>query len=148
METPDGERRQPRPVRPGDAADYEGTFDVEDYTTGLVRFAGGPSMNFNIAWAANGPDVGFIELLGEKGGLIFSPGQEIVLRTTKGKKLADLPQPLVSDEPGGDRQLRLFVAACRGEGDVPATPEQGLVVVKVLEGIAASAKAGREVLVN
>lgn len=128
--------------------DYEGTFDVEDYTSGLVRFAGGPSMNFNIAWAANGPDAAFIELLGEKGGVVFSPGQEIVLRTTKGKKLADVPQPLVSAESGGDRQLRLFVGACRGQGDVPATAEQGLVVVRILEGIASSAKAGREVEVK
>ncbi len=127
---------------------YEGTFDVEDYTSGLVRFAGGLSMNFNIAWAANGPDAGFIELLGEQGGLIFAPGQDIVLRTTKDRKVVDLPQPIVGNEDYFARQLRLFVAACRGEGEVPATPEQGLVVVKLLEGVAASAKAGREVVVK
>jgi predicted dehydrogenase len=128
--------------------DYNGTFDVEDYTTGLVRFAGGLSMSFNIGWAANGPDASFVELLGNKGGLIFSPGQGVLLRTTRGKQLADLPQGLISEEDCFVRQLRLFVAACRGKGKVPATPEQGLAVVKVLRGICDSARAGREITVR
>ena len=46
----------------------EGVCDVEDYSTGLVRFEGGCTMVFDIVWAANAPDQQYIEIMGDKGG--------------------------------------------------------------------------------
>ncbi|MCE5277248.1 MAG: Gfo/Idh/MocA family oxidoreductase [Planctomycetaceae bacterium] len=128
---------------------YDGTFDVEDYTTGLVRFGKSATMNFNIAWAVNGPDAGFIEFNGTKGGAVFMPwGDKVTLYTEQKKQVANVELPLASTEEFFARQGRLFAAACRGKGNVPATPEQGLDVVRVLTAINRSAKAGKEVKVQ
>ncbi|MCE5328473.1 MAG: Gfo/Idh/MocA family oxidoreductase [Planctomycetaceae bacterium] len=125
---------------------YDGTFDVEDYTTGLVRFGKSATLNFNIAWAVNGPDAGFIEFNGTKGGAVFTPGgDKVTIFTEQKNQPANVEVPVISTEEFFTRQARLFAAACRGKGQVPATPEQGLDVVRVLTAINASAKAGKEV---
>ena len=128
---------------------YNGTFDVEDYTTGLIRFGKKATINFNIAWAANGPDAAFIELLGDKGGVVWTPGGDsVTLHTQRGRKIVDTPVKVVSTENYFEREFRLFARAARGKGDVPATAAEGLAVVKVLAAIDASARKGREVKIG
>lgn len=47
----------------------DGTYDVEDFVTGLIRTEG-PTISFNGAWAQNiGEDARFIEFLGTRGGI-------------------------------------------------------------------------------
>ena len=50
-------------------AKLDGTFDVEDYSTGFIRFGQQATLSFEISWAANSRDESFIEILGDKGGM-------------------------------------------------------------------------------
>ena len=70
---------------------YKGKFDVEDYATGLVRFGRKATMSFEIAWAANSADAGFIEIIGDKGGCRIFEGKPFLLRTEHNGGLAGHP---------------------------------------------------------
>ncbi|MBT7164965.1 MAG: Gfo/Idh/MocA family oxidoreductase, partial [Victivallales bacterium] len=67
---------------------YEGTFDVDDYAAGLVRFGDKATMSFEVAWAANANDEQMLEILGTKGGI--KVGGDTVLLTEVDDMLADV----------------------------------------------------------
>jgi len=122
----------------------DGVFDVEDYSTGLVRFADAATMSFEIAWAANAKGESFVEILGEKGGARVFAG-ELRVFTEHNGRVADIC-PQFKDKPDPfQEQARTFVAACRGEQPPAATAEQGLTVMKLIDAIYASSEQDREV---
>ena len=122
---------------------YDGVFDVEDYSSGFVRFGGKMTLSFEIVWAANAPGGSFIELLGDKGGVRFE-GEKVTLYTEHDGHLADIvPQLAAANQY--EVQAVKFVGACRGENDPPATLPQGCTVMKLLDAIYASSEAGAEV---
>ena len=123
---------------------YHGTFDVEDYSTGLVRFGGKCTMSFEIAWAANTDGQSFIELLGDRGGVHFD-GTKLTVYTEHNGRLADITPQFDGKVNGFEAQKDRFVDACRGLIPSPATLEQGRTVMKLLDAIYASGEAGREV---
>jgi predicted dehydrogenase len=128
--------------------DFDGVFDVEDYATGMVRFGSGATMVFDIAWAANTDDAGFIEILGDKGGVRFSPGQPLKVYTEYRGNVADI-QPQVQDRGNNfHRQIESFAAACRGEVEPAATGPQGVTAMKIIDGVYASSEQNREVVIG
>jgi predicted dehydrogenase len=127
---------------------YDGVFDVEDYAAGFVRFGPKASMSFEISWAGNIQEQGFVELLGDKGGVRVLEGKPTTILTEFQGHVADVtPQ---YPDPGNrfHLQARKFLAACRGEGAPAATGEEGLIVMKLIDAVYASAAAGREVAVG
>lgn len=65
--------------------DFSGTYDVEDYTTGMVRTSG-PSISFSGAWAQNiNETANYVEFHGNKGGIKLEYGKDFVLLTFKDK---------------------------------------------------------------
>src|SRR5690606_29003311 len=61
----------------------EGTFDVEDFITGLIR-TNGPTINLNGAWAQNiGESAIFVEFLGSKAGIKLNYGGEFTIYSSK-----------------------------------------------------------------
>lgn len=123
---------------------YDGKFDVEDYATGLVRFGKDASMDFDIAWAANAEDRGFVEILGDKGGLRMLDSKPLTLLTEHNGHLADIT-PKHAEVNIFHTQAGKFIAACRGECPPAATAQEGLTVMKLLDAVYASSKAGKEV---
>ena len=79
--------------------DYSGTYDVEDFVTGMVRTAG-PTITLNGAWAQNINDKAtFIEFLGDKAGIklqyggnftIWSSRDGVLYETTPSFSTADM----------------------------------------------------------
>ncbi|MGI5851552.1 MAG: Gfo/Idh/MocA family protein, partial [Caldicoprobacterales bacterium] len=66
---------------------YDGTYDVEDSITGLIRTEG-PVITVNGAWAQNiGENEMFIDFMGTKGGIRLMYGADFKLYTTKGGAL-------------------------------------------------------------
>lgn len=126
---------------------YDGVFDVEDYACGTVRFGGGASMSFDVGWAANTPGESYVELLGDKGGVRIGAGPTTLL-TEVGGRVADVKLQYATEGDGFATQLTKFAAATRGEGEPPATGEQGVVAMKLIGAIYASAAAGREVTIE
>ena len=126
---------------------YDGVFDVEDYATGFVRFGRQATLNFDISWAANTNDEGYVELLGSEGGARITDGSTLAIFTEHQGRVANI-QPQYAVNQGLDsfaKQARKFLAACRGEAEPAATGAQGLIVMKLIDAIYASGAAGREV---
>ena len=125
-------------------------FDVEDLACGLVKFANGATLILEASWALNQQEREHMttNLYGDRGGLVH--------RNVHGGY--DFTAEIFTDE-GGDQYTRKldwrtgttpssyheFVDSIIDERPPLATGEQGLKVMKILEGIYKSAESGREV---
>jgi len=126
---------------------FKGKFDVEDYATGLVRFGRKATLSFEISWAANSEGGGFVELLGDKGGVRLLDGKPLTFLTERDSRVVNVV-PLTAQE--GNRfhaEIDAFIAACRGEQPPAATAEEGRTVMRLMDAVYASAKSGREVAI-
>ncbi len=123
---------------------YEGTFDVDDYAAGFVRFGKKATLSFEVAWACNAEDDSSVELLGDKGGIKFGGAQTTLLTEMDGK-LADVKLSYSKEQEQFPTEMRKFVAAVQGKGEVPATGEQGVIVMRLLDAIYKSSAMDCEV---
>ncbi len=126
---------------------FDGVFDVEDYSTGLVRFGNKASMVFEIAWAANTEGGQYIEILGDKGGVRMFNGKPMTIFTENNNHIADITPQIDDTANRFHREIKAFIKACRGECPPAATAEEGLTVMKLIDAVYASGKAGREVAI-
>ncbi len=124
---------------------FDGTFDVEDYSTGFVRFGKTATLSFEIAWAANAKGESYVEFMGDKGGTRLLDGNPLTIYTEHEGALADIA-PRIDDRPNHyDLQAQTFISACRGESPPPATAQQGLVVMKLIDANYKSSELNKEV---
>jgi predicted dehydrogenase len=122
-----------------------GTFDVEDYASALVRFDGGATLSLECSWAANIQSGAFsTQLLGDKGGALLEVGGGLKLFGEHRGNLVDMaPQFAKADR--FLEEVNNFLAAARGDGQPLCTPEQGIIVQKIIDAIYKSSDAGKEV---
>lgn len=126
---------------------YKGVFDVDDYATGIVRFPKNLTLSFELSWAANCEPDNFVEVLGNKGGLRLGENKPLTIFTEHNGRIADV-QPKYAESDGFLAQAESFARAVRGRCKPPATGEQGLIVMELLDAIHSSAKCHREVAVR
>ena len=124
---------------------YNGVCDVEDYATGLVRFGRKATLSFEIAWAANVEASSYIELMGDKGGVRTMDGKPLKILTEYEGRLADITPQFNANISPFHVQASKFLAACRGECSPAATADEGLIVMRLIDGVYKSAKSGQEV---
>ncbi len=127
---------------------YKGKFDVEDYSTGFVRFGNKATMSFEISWAANAEEESYLELLGDKGGARLFGEKPLTIFTEHAGQLANIRPQFDSKDDAFLVEVRKFLAACRGEIKPVATGAQGEIVSKLLDAIYASSAAGKEVKIK
>lgn len=123
---------------------YEGTFDVDDYVAGMVRFGKQATMSFQVAWASNAKDEMSLEILGTKGGFKTGDG-DLILRTENDSNIIDVKPIFDANNDGFVAELTKFAKAIKGEGEIPATGEQGVIVMKLLDAIYKSSELDQEV---
>ncbi|MCL2498307.1 MAG: Gfo/Idh/MocA family oxidoreductase [Symbiobacteriaceae bacterium] len=121
-------------------------FNVEDSACGIIRFANNASLLFDVSWALNGSPTPQPSawLYGSKAGCSLNP--LVIFGETAGylsdNKPIYLPRT-IADMFG--LQARHFLDCIHGL-DTPLTPAvDGVTVQKMLNGIYASAAAGKEV---
>jgi predicted dehydrogenase len=124
---------------------YKGKFDVEDYSTGFVRFGNKATMSFEISWAANAQDESFVEVLGDKGGARLFGEKPLTILTEHGGQLVDIAPQYNSKVNAFHAQAKKFISACRGEIEPVATGQQGQTISRLLDAIYASSTQGKEV---
>lgn len=122
----------------------DGVFDVDDYAAGFVRFGDKVTLSFEVAWACNAKEECYIELLGDKGGVKVGSGDTNILTEIDGR-IADIHLTYNNERDRFEAELNKFTAAVKGEGKVPATGEEGVVVMKLLDAIYKSSELNREV---
>jgi predicted dehydrogenase len=125
-----------------------GKYDVEDLATGLVKFANGASLLIEASWASYiGPaDELGLELMGDAGGarLTYEQSAPLTIYTELDGQQVNVA-PVVQQIDGHKEELRLFLEAIQHGTPPPATVDQGLVVLKVIEALYASAQKGEAV---
>ena len=125
-------------------------FDVEDFTTALIRFDNGltllveASFNLNIK-----KDVGNIELFGTKAGCRIDP--EVEIYTQLAGRFVDV-QPFgstaLSFEGLFENEIRGFVNAVLGNEPCRAPAEDGVELMRIIDAIYLSAKTGKSVEIS
>ncbi len=129
------------------AADRSDLFDVEDMAAALIRFENGAAMTVETSFSLNiRQDTGSIELFGTRSGVKVDPGIEF---------FSDMNGYLVDVRPSGDTSLSfqgLFrkeidhFADCILRGAECISPaEDGVELMRIIDGIYESARTGREV---
>ena len=135
--------------------EYAELFGVDDFAAAFVRLEGGIILDFRIAWAMNIDTPGDTIILGTKGGLRIpstdcwngSVGGPMKIYKTIGGINYETEVPIINDHGPSlfDRKIRSFLDACKNGTAAPVPSSQIIYNQAILDGIAKSAKAGREV---
>lgn len=143
----------------GRPAEYADIFGVDDFAAAFVRLEGGIVLDFRIAWAMNINTPGDTIILGTEGGLRI-PSTDCWNGTTGGpmtiyKNVAgqqtETVIPLVHDNDPStlfDRKIRSFLDAVKNGGKAPVPSSQILYNQAIIDGIAKSYDAGKEIELN
>lgn len=124
--------------------DFDGTFDVEDFATALVRLEGGRTLSLDVSWAAHvDRPKEYVELLGEEAGLSYDGDKLKMLTEREGETHDEVIGPPATDER---YEMTLeFLAAIRAGRQPACHAYSGLVNNSILDAIYRSSELGCEV---
>jgi predicted dehydrogenase len=126
---------------------YKGTFNVDDYAGGMIRFADNKTLTFEVSWAANCKQENYVELLGDKGGMRLHDGNAPVLYTEHNNHVADI-HPQFEKKDGFVAQHQAFAKAVTGKTPCIVPGEQGVALMSVIDAIHKSSEQNKEVAVR
>lgn len=132
----------------GDAA-KNGTFDVEDLAMGFIRFDNGACMQIEFSWASNiEHEQRFFEFRGTKSGASWSSKDDKlkIFGEEYGKTVDYLPNIAPNEHCHHLGNIRHFADVILNGAEPKFVPEQGLNMIKILDGFYRSAAEGREIL--
>ncbi len=136
-----------RPVWAGSGGGY----DVEDLAAAFIRLADGVTLYLEASWAAYGQhkDDFYVHLFGSEGGGQINVRQyaevdTLTVYTDMAGAGAEI-HPTVMAGMSHVVGIEEFVAMVQGEKPNPAPPEQGVALMRIIDGIYRSAAEGREV---
>lgn len=122
----------------------EGTYDVEDFVTGLIR-TDGPTISFNGAWAQNiGESAMFVEFIGNKAGIKLQYGGNFTIYSAKEGTLYETT-PTYRTEDMFDEEINDFVQSVKKQKKGRAHIDNVLMTSEVIEAIYTSSEKGKEV---
>lgn len=123
---------------------YAGTYDVDDFVTGLIR-TDGPTISLNGAWAQNiGVDEMFIDFLGDKAGIRLQYGSDFKLYSTKNGTLTETSMKF---EMGNQFQNEIdsFVRCIHTGEKLPSHIDTVIVTAQILQAIYDSSDSRTEI---
>ena len=125
-----------------------GTFDVEDLAMGFIRFDNGASMQIEFSWASNiEVEQRFIEFRGDKAGASWtSLNNQLKIFTENYGVTEDLLPKTQDTVQIHEANLRHFADVLLNGAEPMFVPQQGVDMIKILEGFYKSAEEGREIL--
>jgi predicted dehydrogenase len=124
--------------------DYSGTYDVEDFVTGLIRTAG-PTISLNGAWAQNiGEGAMFVEFLGDKAGVKLEYGGDFKVYTAKNGMLYEILPSVKRNDMFYD-EIDSFIQSSMTQTKNRANIDNVIITSEVMEALYQSAELGKEV---
>ena len=128
-----------------DSADIEnGTYDVDDSVTGIIRTEG-PTISFNGAWAQNiGVKETYIDFMGDKGGVRLDYCGYFRFYTVRDGDLVEENHDFRMDD-FYKTEIDSFVDACFTHTPNRATIDRAVLTSKIMDGIYRSSDEKREV---
>ncbi|MBE6610831.1 MAG: Gfo/Idh/MocA family oxidoreductase [Ruminococcaceae bacterium] len=142
--------------KPEKREEYAKLFGVDDFAAAFVRLEGGIILDFRIAWAMNIDTPGDTIILGTKGGLRI-PSTDCWNGTVGGAMkiyhevcgLQTVTEvPIIPEDKNMslfDKKIRSFLDACKGIAPVPVPSSQIIYNQAIIDGIAKSHAAGKEI---
>jgi len=126
---------------------YDGTYDVEDSVTAMVR-TDGPVITLNGAWAQNiFEQDSYIDFMGDKGGIRLQYGQSFTLYTTKGGALVT-STPEYQTRNHFQNEIDAFVRCIQTGEKLASHIDTAVITAKLMQGIYDSAAAHKEVVLD
>ena len=128
--------------------DGEGSVDVEDSASALLRCADGQTVSLEVAWAANRPEDNEIVVRGSDAGASFDhESGALTMYETSGRGAAHFSDTTVETDgvPAHRTEQRRFVEAVRANGPAPVPVEEGLAVQRVIDAVYRSSETGRAI---
>ena len=134
--------------------EYAGKFGVDDFAAAFIRLEGGIILDFRIAWAMNLDTPGDTIIMGTKGSLRIpstecwngSVGGPMTLYHEVCGEQTQTEIPIIPmKENLFDLKIRTFLDAIKENGTAPVPSSQILYNQAIIDGIAKSAEAGREI---
>ena len=134
--------------------EYAKLFGVDDFAAAFIRLEGGIILDFRIAWAMNLDTPGDTIIMGTKGSLRI-PSTECWNGTVGGPMKiyhevagaqVETEIPIITMKEGlFDLKIRTFLDACKNGTEAPVPSSEILYNQAIIDGIARSADAGKEV---
>ncbi len=138
----------------GKGEEYANLFGVDDFAAAFIRLEGGIILDFRIAWAMNLDTPGDTIIMGTKGSLRI-PSTECWNGTVGGPMKiyhevagaqVETEIPIITMKDGlFDLKIRTFLDACKNGTEAPVSTAEILYNQAIIDGIAKSAEAGKEV---
>ena len=123
---------------------YEGTYDVEDSITGVIR-TDGPVITFQGAWAQNiGENEMFIDFMGDKGGIRLQYGANFVKYGVQDGMLSKTEYQFPTTNMF-ENEINGFVRSVQTGEKLPSHIDVTIKTARIMEGIYESAKQHKEV---
>jgi len=123
---------------------YDGTYDVDDFVTGLIRTEG-PSITFNGAWAQNiGVEEMYIDFIGDKAGIRLQYGKDFKLFTVKDGVLYE-STPKFNMDNMFQKEIDAFVNCIRTGEKLVSHIDTVILSSQIIQAIYDSSDKGSEI---
>ena len=138
----------------GKGEEYASLFGVDDFAAAFIRLEGGIVLDFRIAWAMNLDTPGDTIIMGTKGSLRIpstecwngTVGGPMQLYHEVGGLQVVTEIPIIKTKEGlFEQKIRTFLDACKNGTPAPVPTSQIIYNQAIIDGIAKSAEAGREI---
>ncbi len=134
--------------------EYASLFGVDDFAAAFIRLEGGIILDFRIAWAMNLDTSGDTIIMGTKGSLRIPStecwngsvgGAMTIYHEVCGEQTQTTVPIIKMNENLFDLKIRTFLDAVKEGGTAPVPSSEILYNQAIIDGIAKSAAAGKEV---
>ncbi len=123
---------------------YDGTYDVDDSVTALVRTEG-PVITLNGAWAQNiFESETYIDFMGDKGGIRLQYGKDFKMYTAKNGALVE-STPTYQTHDMFQTEINSFIRCIRTGEKLASHIDTAVITSMLMQGIYDSAEAHKEV---
>ena len=138
----------------GKRAEYADLFGVDDFAAAFIRLEGGIILDFRISWAMNLDTPGDTIIMGTKGALRIpstecwngTVGGPMKVYTEMAGSQVETEIPIITMKEGlFNLKIRTFLDACKNGTTAPVPSSQILYNQAIIDGIAKSAEAGKEI---
>ena len=127
-----------------DTKNVNGTYDVDDSVTGMIRTEG-PTITFNGAWAQNiGERETYIDFMGDKGGIRLSYGSTFKVYLAENGALVEYV-PEVKTRDHFQNEIDAFVGCVKSREKLASHIDTVIITAKMMQAIYDSSEAHREI---
>lgn len=124
---------------------YEGTYDVDDFVTAVIRTEG-PSITMNGAWAQNiGEEEMYIDFLGDTAGIRLRYGSDFKMYSAKNGALLET-SPKFNAGDHFQNEIDAFLECIRTGEKLPSHIDTVIVTAKMIQAIYDSSEQQKEIV--